>query len=56
MREITNLDQHYTGTFNVSGEEITGELIHNEEKGTILLNLVKQVTDAHSLGVKYIYW
>ena len=36
---------HFTGTFNIGGEEITGELIYNREKGVTLINLVKQLTD-----------
>lgn len=41
-----NIDQHFTGTFNIDGEKITGELIYNEEKGVTMLNLMKQLTDA----------
>ena len=40
-----NIDRHFAGTFNVGGEEISGELIYNKEKGVTLLNLVKQLTD-----------
>lgn len=40
-----NIDRHFAGTFNIGGEEITGELIYNKEKGVALLNLVKQLTD-----------
>lgn len=40
-----NIDRHFAGTFNIGGEEITGELIYNKEKGVTLLNLVKQLTD-----------
>lgn len=45
MRENVDIDRHYAGTFNICGELITGELIYNKEKGAILLNLVKQLTD-----------
>lgn len=47
-----NIDRHFTGSFNIDGEEITGELIYNKEKGVIMLNLVKQLTDA-PLGRRY---
>lgn len=40
-----NIDRHFAGTFIIGGEEITGELIYNKEKGVTLLNLVKQLTD-----------
>lgn len=40
-----NIDQHFAGTFNIDGEEITGELIYNKEKGVTMLNLIKQLTD-----------
>lgn len=40
-----NIDQHFAGTFNIDGEEITGELIYNKEKGVTILNLIKQLTD-----------
>ena len=40
-----NMDRHFTGTFNIGGEEITGDLIYNKENGVTLLNLVKQLTD-----------
>lgn len=40
-----NMDRHFAGIFNIDGEEITGELIYNEEHGVTMLNLVKQLTD-----------
>lgn len=40
------MDRHFAGTFNVDGEEVTGELIYNKEKGVTMLNLVKQLADA----------
>lgn len=40
-----NIDQHFAGTFNIDGEEITWELIYNKEKGVTMLNLIKQLTD-----------
>lgn len=39
------MDRHFTGTFNIDGEKISGELIYNKENGVTLLNLVKQLTD-----------
>ena len=47
-----NMDMHFTGTFNIGGEEITGELIYNREKGVTLINLVKQLTDT-PIGSSY---
>lgn len=52
MRENIDIDRHYAGTFNICGEEITGELIYNKEKGVTLLNLVKQLTNS-PLGSSY---
>ena len=40
-----NIDRHFTGTFKIGEEEITGELIYNKERGTTSLNLVKQSLD-----------
>ncbi|MFR7989973.1 MAG: HEPN domain-containing protein [Anaerovoracaceae bacterium] len=47
-----NMDRHFTGRFNIDGEEITGELIYNKESGVTLLNLVKQLIGA-PLGRSY---
>lgn len=47
------MDKHFTGKFNIAGEEITGELIYNKESGVTLLNLVKQLTDTFVLGKNY---
>ena len=47
-----NMDMHFTGTFNIGGEEITGELIYNREKGVTLINLVKKLTDT-PIGSSY---
>lgn len=49
----TDRDQHFTGTFNISGEDISGELIYNEENGVILINVVKQLADARGFGKAY---
>lgn len=38
-----NTDRHYTGAFNIMDEQISGEIIHNDEKGIIVLNLIKEV-------------
>ena len=45
MRNNTDRDQYYAGTFNVFGEEIPGELIYNEENGVTLISLVKILSD-----------
>lgn len=47
-----NMDKHFAGKFNIDGEEITGELIYNKERGVTMLNLVKKLTDA-PLGRSY---
>lgn len=45
MKNDTDIDQHFAGTFNVFGEEISGELIYNEETGVTLISLVKLLSD-----------
>lgn len=52
MRDNIDIDRHYAGAFNISGEEIAGELIYNKENGVILLNLVKRLTDT-PIGSSY---
>lgn len=47
-----NEDMHFTGRFDIGGEEISGELIYNKERGVTMLNLVKQLTDL-PLGMSY---
>ncbi len=47
-----NMDRHFTGRFNIDGEEIAGELIYNKDNGVTLLNLVKPLTDL-PLGLSY---
>lgn len=47
------MDRHFTGIFNIGGEEIAGELIYNKENGVTLLNLVKQLADTPSMGKSY---
>lgn len=49
----TNSDRHFSGKFNISGEEIFGELIYNEESGVTLLNLVKPLKDFPAEGKSY---
>ncbi len=46
-------DQYYAGTFNVLGEEISGQLIYNKSKGIILLNLIKSLSDISAFGKRY---
>lgn len=48
-----NMDRHFTGMFNIGGEEIAGDLIYNKESGVTLLNLVKQLTDTSVFGKSY---
>ena len=48
-----NMDRHFTGMFNIGGEEIAGDLIYNKESGVTLLNLVKQLTDTSAFGKSY---
>ena len=45
MRNYTDRDQHFAGTFTVYGEEISGELIYNEENGVTLISLVKILSE-----------
>ncbi len=45
MKDTTYRDQHFTGVFKVFGEEISGELIYNEDSGVTLINLVKLLSD-----------
>lgn len=40
-----NMDQHFIGIFNINGEEMSGQLIYNKERGVTLLSIVKQLTD-----------
>lgn len=47
-----NMDRHFTGTFNIDGEEIDGELIYNKENGVTMLNLIRQLP-VTSLGRRY---
>ena len=32
-----NIDRHFTGTFKIGEEEITGELIYNKERGKAII-------------------
>ena len=53
MRNYNDIDQHFTGTFNIRGEEISGELIHNRENGVTWLNLIKKLPDKVAFGENY---
>ena len=53
MQNYTDRDQHFAGTFNVFGEKIPGELIHNKENGAILISLVKLFDDSFNPGKAY---
>lgn len=48
-----NFDRHYTGVFQILGEQISGELIYNKQNGVILLNLIKEVSDEKIFGKSY---
>ncbi len=41
MMNNTDRDQHFAGTFNILGEEMSGELIYNEENGVTCISLIK---------------
>ena len=43
MYENIGQDRHYTGTFTILNEEISGELIYNQQNGIILINLIKKI-------------
>lgn len=53
MWENIEQDRHYTGVFDISGEQISGELIYNKKNGVILLNLIKELEDELLLGKSY---
>lgn len=53
MRDDYDVDQHFSGTFNINGEEISGDLIYNKAKGVTLLNLAKQLSEATPIGESY---
>ncbi len=53
MWENIDKDIHYSGVFNILGEEISGELIYNKKKGTILINVIKNIRDVSPLGRSY---
>ena len=53
MWENIDKDRHYTGVFNIFGEDISGELIYNKKNGVILLNVAKNITDISSFGKSY---
>lgn len=53
MWENIDIDRHYTGVFQISGEPISGELIYNKQNGTILLSLIKEVSSESFFGKSY---
>ena len=53
MLSNIDVDRHYTGTFKIVDEELTGDLIYNKKYGTILLNLSKQLVDKDLFGKSY---
>ena len=53
MSDNNDIDQHFAGTFNLCGEEITGEIIYNKESGALLLNLFVLLSEDHPIGKTY---
>ena len=53
MYENIGQDRHYTGTFTILNENITGELIYNKQNGVILLNLIKEIDSKSFWGKSY---
>ena len=53
MYENIGQDRHYTGTFTILNEEISGELIYNQQNGIILINLIKKIQSASLFGKSY---
>lgn len=46
-------EKRYIGTFNILGEEIDGEIIHNKKTGIIILSLAKQLDEKIFFGKSY---
>ena len=46
-------EKRYVGIFNILGEEISGELIHNKQTGVIMLNLAKKLSESTFFGKSY---
>ena len=53
MYENIGQDRHYTGTFTILNDEISGELIYNQQNGIILINLIKKIQSASLFGKSY---
>lgn len=46
-------DRHYSGVFNICGEELQGELIYNKSNGVILVHVAKAITIDNPVGRHY---
>lgn len=46
-------DRHFSGVFNICGEELQGELIYNKSNGVILVNVAKAITIEDLVGKHY---
>ena len=53
MSKFYNDEYRYIGTFTVLDEKIDGEIIYNKSKGTIFLNLAKQLDEKTFMGKSY---
>lgn len=53
MSRNYNDENRYIGTFNILGEEIDGEVIHNKKTGVIFLDLAKQLDEKTFMGKSY---
>lgn len=50
MSKYYNDENRYIGTFNILGEEIDGEIIHNKKTGVLFLNLAKPLNEKNFYG------
>lgn len=53
MSKLFQEEIHYIGTFDILSEIITGEIIHNENNGVIILNLAKKLSSNELFGKSY---
>lgn len=53
MSKYYNDENRYIGTFNILGEEINGEIIHNKKTGVLFLNLMKPLDEKTFMGKSY---
>ena len=43
MWEKPEIDRHLLGRFQINNEELSGDIIYNKERGTIFLNITKEL-------------